>query len=105
LKAATVPYLATAGWSYIMTLSMQNLCHLPTLAGASDSTYYCDGFYNDNAASGLRCPSRGGRAGDGGMDGCECVGVSDAPADASAGVSSPLCYSKEDVSPVPTLML
>jgi hypothetical protein len=105
LKAATVPQLATAGWSYIMTLSMQNLCHLPTLAGASDSTYYCDGFYNDNAASGLRCPRRGGDADHGGLDGCECVYVDGAPSGANANVSSPLCYSKEDVSPVPTLML
>ena len=41
---------------------MQNLCSAPTVASGSSSTYYCDGWYNDNAISGLRCPFRRGLA-------------------------------------------
>ena len=62
-KVATVPAAATAStWEYIKQLSMQNLCHVPTVTGATESSFYGDGFYNDNSVSGLRVPYRGGSA-------------------------------------------
>ena len=74
---ATVPAAAEASvWEYIKQVSMQNLCHAPTVTGATTSTYYCDGFYNDNAVSGLRVPAVGGSAYIGGVAGLEFLYVS-----------------------------
>ena len=101
IKAATVPKNDPAGWKYIKELSMQNLCCAPTVATASESTYYCDGWYNDNATSGLRCPFRRGYASYGGVAGLACLFGSFAVSRAYAYWSSPLCYFADDVSPVP----
>lgn len=102
-KAATVPANSPAGWLYISKMSMEYLAAMPTEAVGTSSTYYCDGFYNDNASSGLRCPYCGGNADYGDTVGVGCVAVHLDFSAASAGVSSPLCYLKNETSIVPTM--
>ena len=101
IKAAKVPKNDPSGWKYITELSMQNLCSAPTVASGSSSTYYCDGWYNDNATSGLRCPFRRGLAISGANAGLAYLNGDNAVSSAHAYWSSPLCYFAEDVSPVP----
>ena len=104
-KVATVPAAAVAStWEYAKQLSMQNLCHVPTVTGATSSTFYCDGFYNDNAVSGLRVPSRGGLAGYGGFAGLECLSVSHGVSSSYASYGSPLCEAAEDWDTTPVLV-
>ena len=96
IKVAQVPAAAVASeWEYIQQLSMHNLCHKPTVAGspATESTYYADGFYNDNAASGLRVPSVGGNANNGGHYGPEYVNVNNAVSASNVNYGSPLNFS------------
>ncbi len=73
--ANTAPANDPAGTAYITQLSMNMLVHSPTVATASDSTYYCDGYYNDNAVSGFRVPARGGSASTSGHAGLGCLNV------------------------------
>ena len=101
IKAAKVPANSPAGWKYITEMSMQNLCCAPTVATGTSETYYADGWYNDNATSGLRCPFRRGIADDGANAGLACLHGSHAVTNAHVYLSSPLCYFAEDVSPVP----
>ena len=101
IKAAKVPANSPAGWKYITEMSMQNLCCAPTVATGTPETYYADGWYNDNATSGLRCPFRRGTAYSGACAGLAYLRGSYAVASAHAYWSSPLCYFAEDVSPVP----
>ena len=101
IKAAKVPANSPAGWKYITEMSMQNLCCAPTVATGTPETYYADGWYNDNATSGLRCPFRRGAASNGAAAGLACLLGSTAVTSAYVYWSSPLCYFAEDVSPVP----
>ena len=101
IKAAKVPANSPAGWKYISELSMQNLCSAPTVAAGTPDTFYADGWYNDNATSGLRCPFRRGHASDGVYAGLAYLDGSDAVSSASVIWSSPLCVFAEDVTPVP----
>ena len=101
IKAAKVPANSPAGWKYITEMSMQNLCCAPTVATGTPETYYADGWYNDNATSGLRCPFRRGHADYGAYAGLACLLGNFAVTSADAYWSSPLCYFAEDVSPVP----
>lgn len=103
IKAAVLPANTPAGWKYITELSMQNLCHAPTVANGSSVTYYCDGFYNDNNAGGVRCCFRRGYAYYGAYAGLGYLDIDYGLSSALARWSSPLCFSAEDVSPVPVL--
>ena len=104
LKMASFPKAAVAStWEYTKQLSMQNLCHTPTLTGGTTSTYYADGFYNDNAVSGLRVPARGGNAYYGGSAGLEYLSVSSGVSTSSAHYGSPLCEADEDWDTTPFL--
>ena len=105
VKVATVPAAAVAStWEYTKQLSMQNLCHVPTVTGATSSTFYGDGFYNDNAVSGLRVPYRGGHAGYGGFAGLEFLSVNAGVSTSSAHYGSPLCEAAEDWDTTPVLV-
>ena len=105
VKVATVPAAAVAStWEYTKQLSMQNLCHVPTVTGATSSTFYCDGFYNDNAVSGLRVPSRGGNAYASGLAGLECLSVHIGVSTSHAHYGSPLCEAAEDWDTTPVLV-
>ena len=107
VKAAELPAAAVASsWEYIQQLSMNHLCHCPTVTGepATTSTYYCDGFYNDNAVSGLRVPYRGGYGSYGAHAGLECFNASSGVSYAYGRYGSPLCEAEEDWDTTPTLV-
>lgn len=71
---------------------MQNLAHIPTVTGATTSTYYADGFSNDNAVSGLRVPAVGGNASNGGNAGLEYLNVNNGVSTSNANYGSPLNF-------------
>lgn len=49
------PVASTAGWQYAKEYTLKNLAFFPKAElGGSSSTYYCDGYYNPAATSGLR---------------------------------------------------
>ena len=103
-KVATTPAAKTAStWEYHKQLSMQNLCHVPTVTGATISTYYADGYYNDNAVSGLRVPARGGNANNGGNAGLEYLHVNYGVSASNAHYGSPLCEAEENWDTTPFL--
>ena len=105
VKAGQAPAAKIASqWEYTKVLSMHHLAHIPVLTGGTSSTYYADGYYNDNAASGLRVPYVGGNAGAGGNDGCEYLSVSAGVAASFASYGSPLCEAAEDWDTTPFLV-
>ena len=98
VKVATVPAAAVAStWGYAKQLSMRNLCHVPTVTGATSSTFYCDGFYNDNAVAGLRVPARGGNANNGSNAGLEYLNVNNGVSTSNANYGSPLNFTVRSV--------
>ncbi len=106
-KVASIPAAAEAKvWESIQQISMQNLCHAPTVSGtpATTSTYYCDSFYNDNAVSGLRVPSRGGHGSHGAHAGLEFFAAHNGVSFAYARHGSPLCEAEEDWDTTPFLV-
>ncbi len=104
-KVGSVPAAVTAStWEYIKQLSMQNLAHIPTVTGATTSTYYADGFYNDNAVSGLRVPSVGGYAYYGGYAGLEYLHVYYGVSTSYTHYGSPLCEADENWDTTPILV-
>lgn len=104
-KVATAPAAAVASqWEFITRLSMLNLCHTPTVTGGTESTYYCDGYYNDNAVSGLRVPCVGGNANAGGNGGLESLNVIYGVSASFAYYGSPLCEAAEDWDTTPVLV-
>ena len=104
-KVGSVPAAVTAStWEYIKQLSMQNLAHIPTVTGATTSTYYADGLYNDNAVSGLRVPAVGGNAYYGGYAGLEYLAVSYGVSTSYANYGSPLCEADENWDTTPILV-
>ncbi len=105
-KVASVPAAAVAStWEYTKQVSMSHLCHVPTVTGATASTDYADGFYNDNAVSGLRVPSRGGSANNGGHAGPEYLNVNGGVSTSSACFGSPLCEAEEDWDTTPLMVV
>lgn len=104
-KVGSVPAAVTAStWEYIKQLSMQNLAHIPTVTGATTSTYYADGLYNDNAVSVLRVPAVGGIASNGGIAGLEYLYVSYGVSTSIAHSGSPLCEADENWDTTPILV-
>ena len=94
VKAATLPATSNSGWESIQQISMQHLCHCPTVTGspATESTYYADSMYNDNAVSGLRVPIRGGNAINAGHAGLEYLNANNGVSNANANYGSPLNF-------------
>ena len=91
--------------AFIEKISMNRLGHFPTVVStsATESTYYCDAFWNDNAVSGLRVPSRGGYANYAGYYGPEYFSAYAGVSAAHALYGSPLCESAEDWDTTPFL--
>ena len=107
VKAGSIPAAAVASqWEFIQTLSMYRLGHFTTVCGTTptESTYYCDAFYNDNSVSGLRVPYRGGSASYIGHCGPEFFNASYGVSAAHAHCGSPLCESAEDWDTTPILV-
>ena len=96
--------LESAGWEYIREVNYTGLAGVPSLLGATSSTYHCDGAYCDVAVSGFRAVLGSGCAGNGGTAGLAYFRGSNAPSRAYAGLSSPLCECAEDFDPRGTLI-
>ena len=104
ILANILPAHPTAGWNYAKQISMHLLSFTPTVVGATSSTGYCDGIYNDNAVSGLRASLRGGHASSGDGAGPGCLFVDNGVSVAGAYYGSPLCEAEEDMSPMPIIV-
>jgi hypothetical protein len=92
IKATELP--RTSG--YIMRLSMNLLCGLPTMVGGSSSTYFCDQFYtNVGSSQGLRVRLAGGDSNDGTDAGAHYTHSYYTAALAAPAISVPPCYFRE----------
>ena len=92
---------AEAGWDYISKMNFNGLAGVPSECAGTSSTFYADGAYRDVATSGFRSPLGSGHASRGGSDGLACFDGHNAPSDALAYLSSPLCETPDDFDPVP----
>ncbi len=104
VKAATLPATSNASYEYIIQLSMNRLCHTPTVVGGSSATYYADGLYNNNATSGLRVPAVGGVACNGAHAGPEYLAASNVVSTSLACYVSPLCEADENWDTTPVMV-
>jgi hypothetical protein len=105
IKAATAPPSPVAStWYYVSQISQRMLCHTPTAIDGTSSTYYADGYYNDNAVSGLRVPAVGGAASFGSLAGLEFLHVYSGVSTSPAHYGSPLCEAAENWDTTPTLV-
>ncbi|MGN0227487.1 MAG: hypothetical protein ACI4AI_05430 [Paludibacteraceae bacterium] len=86
-------------WNYIKELNYTGLAGMPSVDGASSSTYHADGCYGDTSTSGFRSPLGSGSANSGGYAGLVCFYGGTAPSVAAARLSSPLCECAEDFDP------
>ena len=90
------PVASTAGWQYAKEYTLKNLAFFPKEElGGSSSTYYCDGYYNPAATSGLRGAVLLGYAYYGGHAGSVCLYGGDAVSAAPAGWGAFLCEYAE----------
>ena len=96
------PVAASAGWQYAKDYVLKNLAFFPSdELGGSSSTYYCDGYYNPAATSGLRGAALLGSAHNGGDAGSLCLHGSNAPSDAYADWGAFLCEWAEEFTTQP----
>jgi hypothetical protein len=88
----------SAAWTWIFgkVMNLQHLIMFPTEFGGSSSTYYCDGYVNDHATSGVRGLLALGTAGYGDYAGSGCLGVGDGPSYANARCGGAVCEAEED---------
>lgn len=90
------PVASAAGWQYAKEYTLKNLAFFPKAElGGSTSTYYCDGYYNPAATSGLRGAGLLGCASNGADAGSVCLLDSYAVSDASAYWGAFLCEYAE----------
>ena len=99
-KVATL----AAGIDYISQISMQNLCHTPTVLGGSSETYYADRSYG-SITSGLRVSAVGGFASYGLAAGPECLAANHASSTVYAHYGSPPCETASDWDTTPILVV
>ena len=99
LEVGSLAAAEAAGWEYIREVNYTGLAGVPSVLGATGSTYHCDGAYRDIATSGFRAVLGSGHARHGGYAGLACFDGYYAPSDAYAYLSSPLCECAEDFDP------
>ena len=96
------PVAASAGWQYAKGYVLKNLAFFPSdELGGSSSTYYCDGYYNPAATSGLRGAGLLGHAFNGDDAGSLCLDGSYAPSHALAYWGAFLCEWAEEFTTQP----
>ena len=96
------PVAASAGWQYAKDYVLKNLAFFPSdELGGSSSTYYCDGYYNPAATSGLRGARLLGAANTGDYAGSLCLHGDHAPSDANAFWGAFLCEWAEEFTTQP----
>lgn len=90
------PVASTANWLYAKEYTLKNLAFFPKEElGGSPSTFYCDGYFNPAATSGLRGAELLGSAGHGDLAGSVCLVGYNAPSDAYASWGAFLCEYAE----------
>ena len=91
-RIATGPVAESAGWLYPTSWQLKDLSFFPgTTLGGSASTYFCDGYYNPAADSGLRAAFLLGYADYGDYAGSLCLLGGLAPSVADADLGAFLC--------------
>lgn len=96
------PVAASAGWQYAKGYVLKNLAFFPSdELGGSSSTYYCDGYYNPAATSGLRGAGLLGYANAGDHAGSLSLSGSYAPSGAHARWGAFLCEWAEEFTTQP----
>ena len=96
------PVAASAGWQYAKDYVLKNLAFFPSdELGGSSSTYYCDGYYNPAATSGLRGAFLLGYANHAGNAGSLYLNGSAAPSNAYAAWGAFLCEWAEEFTTQP----
>ena len=99
LEVGSLAAAAAAGWEYIKELNFTGLAGMPSVMGATSSTYYADGVYRDTATAGFRAPLGSGVANGGDIAGLAYFYGYYAPSHSIANLSSPLCECAEDFDP------
>ena len=90
------PVASAAGWQYAKEYTLKNLAFFPKEElGGSSSTYFCDGYYNPAATSGLRGAVLLGHADYGDRAGSVCLNGDNAVSGASALWGAFLCEYAE----------
>ena len=95
-KIGTIPAVNAASWVWTKKMNLDNMNMFPLEFGASERTYYGDGFYHNAVTSGFRGLFALGGAVDGGYAGVGCLLGSDAPSTAWASLGAFLCEAEED---------
>ena len=90
------PVASAAGWQYAKEYTLKNLAFFPKEElGGSSSTFFCDGYYNPDATSGLRGAVLLGCADSGANAGSVCLSGGYAVSDALALWGAFLCEYAE----------
>lgn len=101
-QIAKGPVASAAGWQYAKDYVLKNLAFFPgEELGGSSSTYYCDGYYNPAAESGLRGALLLGVANYGADAGSVCLPGHNAPSGADANWGAFLCEYAEEFTTQP----
>lgn len=95
-KIGTVPAVDIGNWYWTKKMNLDNMTLFPLELGASERTYYSDGFYHAAVSSGFRGLMALGDAGAGGLAGVGCLNGSVAPSYAWSHLGAFLCEAEED---------
>ncbi|WP_143031305.1 hypothetical protein [Segatella bryantii] len=94
-KIGTIPP-SNNGWNYPKTMNFDHLALFPLSFGGSTSTFFPDGFYGEDATSGLRALAALGDAGNGAEAGSGALDGNRAPSYAYVSYGAFLCEAAED---------
>ena len=95
-KIGKIPAVNAASWVWTKKMNLDNMNMFPLEFGASERTYYGDGFYHNAVTSGFRGLLALGGAYRGGYAGVGCLGGDFAPSDARTSLGAFLCEAEED---------
>ena len=95
-KIGTIPAVNAASWVWTKKMNLDNMNMFPLEFGASERTYYGDGFYHNAVTSGFRGLIALGGANYGGLAGVGCLDGGSAPSSAGTSVGAFLCEAEED---------
>ena len=95
-KIGTIPAVNAASWVWTKKMNLDNMNMFPLEFGASERTYYGDGFYHNAVTSGFRGLVALGSANDGGSAGVGCLNGGHAPSHPWARIGAFLCEAEED---------
>lgn len=96
VKIGSVPAADTPNWMWTKRMNLDNMLMFPLEFGASESTYYSDGFYHPAVTSGLRGLAAFAYASSGGAAGSGALNAGVAPSASGASCGAFLCEADED---------